>query len=103
MVYEMRTYTLHPGKVPEFEALIQNEALPHLTKYGTLVGWWSTEIGPLNEVIHLWSYDDLAHRERSRRLQAEDLTLAAFRPKAQQLVASQENKILVPSNFSPLR
>ena len=28
MVYEMRVYTLQPGKVPEFQALIENEALP---------------------------------------------------------------------------
>ena len=28
MIYEMRTYSLHPGKVPEFEAMIEQEALP---------------------------------------------------------------------------
>lgn len=103
MIYEMRTYTLHPGKVPEFEALIECEALPHLTKHAKLVGWWSTEIGPLNEIVHLWAYEDMGHRERSRKQQASDPTLAAFRPKAQRLVLRQENKILVPSNFSPLQ
>ena len=103
MIYEMRTYKLHPGKVPEFEALIESEALPHLTKFAKLVGWWSTEIGPLNEVIHLWAYEDMAQREESRKEQSEDPTLAAFRPKAQLLVVSQENRILTPSSFSPLR
>lgn len=103
MVYEMRTYSLYPGKVPEFEALIEQEALPHLRKYAELIGWWSTEIGPLNEVIHLWAYTDMGERERSRKRQAEDSTLAAFRPKAQQLVVRQESKILVPSSFSPLQ
>ena len=99
----MRTYTLHPGKVAEFEALIEREALPHLTKYASLVGWWSTDIGPLNQVVHLWAYENLGERERARRRQGEDATLAAFRPKAQQLVVSQESKILVPSSFSPLQ
>ena len=103
MIYEMRTYKLHPGKVPEFQALIEKEALPHLTKYAELVGWWSTDIGPLNEVIHLWAYRDMADREQSRKKQGEDPELAVFRPKAQQLVVTQENKILVPSSFSPLQ
>jgi hypothetical protein len=45
----------------------------------------------------------MGERERSRKRQAEDPTLAAFRPKAQQLVVRQESKILVPSSFSPLQ
>lgn len=103
MIYEMRTYTLHPGKVPEFEALIEKEALPHLTKYASLVGWWSTEIGPLNQVVHIWAYEGMGRREQARKRQSEDRALAAFRPKAQALVLSQESKILVPSAFSPLQ
>ncbi len=38
MVYEMRVYTLQPGKVPEFQALIEKEALPIISKYSKLVG-----------------------------------------------------------------
>ena len=103
MVYEMRVYTLHPGKVPEFEALIEKEALPHLTKHSTLVGWWSSEIGALNEVVHLWSYEDLAQRARARKALSEDAALQSFRPKAQALIVSQRNQILTPSSFSPLQ
>ena len=103
MIYEMRVYTLSPGKVPEFEAMIESEALPHLTRYATLVGWWSTEVGPLNEVVHLWAYDDLAARDAARRAQGEDAALQAFRPKAQALVQSQRNQLLKPSSFSPLQ
>ena len=66
MIYEMRVYTLHPGKVPEFEAMIEKEALPHLTRHAKLVGWWSSEVGALNEVVHLWAFEDLAARENAR-------------------------------------
>jgi len=34
--------------------------------YGKLEGYWSTEIGPLNQVLHLWSYQDLNERARLR-------------------------------------
>jgi hypothetical protein len=103
MVYEMRVYTLQPGKVPEFQALIEKEALPVINKYSKLVGWWSTEIGPLNEVVHIWAYEDLAHRTRARQAQGEDPQLQAFRPKAQAMIVSQYNKIMTPANFSPLK
>jgi hypothetical protein len=60
-------------------------------------------LGPLNEVVHIWAYDDLNHRERARKAQGEDPQLQAFRPKAQAMIVSQYNKILVPANFSPLK
>ncbi len=103
MVYELRVYTLQPGKVAEFQALIEKEALPIISKYSKLVGWWSTEGGPLNEVVHLWAYEDLNHRARARQAQAEDPQLQAFRPKAQAMVVSQYNKLLTPASFSPLQ
>ena len=34
--------------------------------FGKLEGYWSTEIGPLNQVMHLWSYSDLNERARLR-------------------------------------
>ena len=103
MVYELRVYTLQPGKVAEFQALIEKEALPIISKYSKLVGWWSSEVGPLNEVVHLWAYEDLNHRARARQAQAEDPQLQAFRPKAQAMVVSQYNKLLTPASFSPLQ
>ena len=103
MVYEMRVYTLQPGKVPEFQALIEKEGLPVISKYSKLVGWWSTEVGPLNEVIHIWAYEDMNHRAQARAAQGADPEMQAFRPKAQGMVVSQYNKILTPASFSPLQ
>src|ERR1700693_3428782 len=103
MLYEMRVYTLQPGKVAAFQELIEKEALPVISKYSKLVGWWSTEVGSLNEVVHIWAYEDPNHRERARKAQGEDPQLQAFRPKAQAMIVSQYNKILVPATSSPRR
>src|SRR5258707_15716458 len=67
MIYEMRVYTLQPGKVAAFQELIEKEALPVISKYSKLVGWWSTDVGALNEVVHIWAYEDPNHRERARK------------------------------------
>ena len=61
MIYEVRTYTLQPGGTPTFEAGFE-KSLPNRLKYSELGAFWHTEVGPLNQVIHVWPYEDLAHR-----------------------------------------
>jgi len=36
-----------------------------------LVGFFVSDIGPLNQVVHLWAYDSLAHREAARATMAQ--------------------------------
>jgi hypothetical protein len=67
MIYELRTYTLKQGSVPE---VAKNSGAVgrdiRRDDYGKLEGYWVTEIGPLNQVMHLWSYKDLNERARLR-------------------------------------
>ena len=65
MIYEVRTYALKPGSVEDFEDSFA-KALPHREKYSKLGALWHTEFGPLNQVIHVWPYDNLEHRDRVR-------------------------------------
>ena len=67
MIYELRTYTGKRGSVPAI--LKANEEVGRPVRgdnYGKLEGYWYTDIGPVNQVMHLWSYDDLVERERLR-------------------------------------
>ena len=34
--------------------------------FGKLEGYWMTEIGPLNQVLHMWSYNDFDERAQLR-------------------------------------
>ena len=52
MIYELRTYTLKPGKVAEFEERFAKR-LPFREKHSKLGAFWHTEFGPLNQVIFL--------------------------------------------------
>ncbi len=67
MIYELRTYTVRQGTLAD---TIKNAST--LSReirgdtYGKLEGYWSTDIGPLNQVMHLWSYTDLNERARLR-------------------------------------
>lgn len=67
MIYELRTYTLKAGTVAE-AAKVAGSVGREIRgdNYGKLEGYWMTEIGPLNQVMHLWSYPDLDERARLR-------------------------------------
>ncbi len=71
MIYEVRTYVLTPESVPEFEENFAN-SLPHREKYSRLAAFWHTEVGPLNQVIHVWPYDSHDDRIRIRAEAGKD-------------------------------
>ncbi len=95
MIYEMRTYDLKPGTVPEFEDRFA-EALPHREKYSKMAAFWHTEIGPLNQVIHVWPYEDLAERTKVRAEAAKDPN---WPPRTSDVVLNMESEILIPAPF----
>jgi len=97
MIYEIRTYTLMPGSVAEFEKRFES-ALPSRLQYSELAAFWHTEFGPLNEVIHVWPYDDLAHQTAVRRRLAED---PGWPPKSADLILTMQSEIFTPAAYSP--
>jgi hypothetical protein len=67
MIYELRTYTLRQGTLPDVVKAASTVSLDiRKDNYGKLEGYWQTEIGPLNQVMHLWSYQDLNQRAQLR-------------------------------------
>jgi hypothetical protein len=104
MIVEQRTYTLHPGKVPEYLRLYQAEGMAIQTRIlGRMVGYFTTEIGPLNQIVHMWGYDSFEDRARRRAEMAADKGWQAYIAKIQPFIQKQESKILVPTAFSPIR
>lgn len=102
MIVEMRTYTLHPGKVGPYLALYEAEGLATQTRIlGRLVGYYSTEIGDVNQVVHLWAYDSFEARSKRRAALFADPVWLAYIPKVVGMIVTQESRILNPARFSP--
>jgi hypothetical protein len=73
MIVEERTYTAQPGKAKEWLDYYEKHAFPIQQKYlGRCLGFFTTELGTLNQIVHLWVYDNLAHRESARAKMAQD-------------------------------
>jgi NIPSNAP len=104
MIVEMRTYTTQAGKVPAFTKAYQ-ELGEHIQVpiLGGLIGAFTTEIGPLNQVIHLWGYEDLADRAKRRGELAANPDWGKYIKEAVPLLDQMENKILVPLSWSPVK
>src|SRR5262245_60546362 len=59
MIVDHRTYELQPGRLRDFLALYEKEGLPVQMKHlGRLVGYFTTEVGNVNEIVHIWAYED---------------------------------------------
>src|SRR5262245_65436293 len=97
MIYEMRTYSLRTGAVAEFEERFAKRK-PLREKHSKLGGLWHTEFGPLNQVVHIWPYNDLSHRTAVRDAMAKDAELSAL-PGGRDLIVAQEADILIPAPF----
>src|SRR5438067_5073140 len=71
MIYEIRTYNLKPGCVAEYEKRFA-DGIEVRSKYSALYGFWHTDIGPLNQVVHIWSYESLQQRADIRATASRD-------------------------------
>lgn len=98
MIYELRTYTTPAGKAPELARLSGEIGRPiRGNDYGTLEGYWLTEIGALNQVHHLWSYNDLNHRAERRAALGENADWKnKYLTQAGPLILRQDIRLLNP-------
>ena len=98
MIYELRTYTLPPGKQAEYIKLSSEVGRKARgDRFGKLEGHWYTEFGTLNQVVHLWGYPDLNERDRLRgELAKNDDWTKGYLPQIRGMLLAQENKILSP-------
>src|SRR5262249_16849946 len=92
MIYEIRTYQVKVGSLAEVEKRF-GEAYEYRKKYSPLAAFWHTEIGPLNEIIHVWPYTDAADRARVRAEAAKDPN---WPPKIQEFILKMQSELLVP-------
>jgi len=97
MIIEMRTYQLKPASIPQFEERF-GAALPERLKFSPLAAFWHTEVGPLNQVIHVWPYDTF-----EQRIQVRTTAIASGKwpPATREFVVEQKSELFLPAPFSP--
>lgn len=97
MFIEMRTYALRPGTMAAFEERFV-EGLTARLQFSKLGGLWRSEVGCLNQVVHIWPYESFEERERIG--QAARKT-GKWPPNTHEFIITQESKIVQLAPFSP--
>ena len=97
MIYEMRTYDLKPRSQAEVEKRF-GEAYEKRKKYSELAAFWHTEIGPLNQIVHVWPYKDLGERNRIRAAAVKD---GIWPPPTTEFIVAMRSEIMIPFSVSP--
>jgi hypothetical protein len=104
MIVDVRTYTLVPRKLAKYVELFEKHALPVMQRHGLeLMGYYVSQIGPLNQVVHLWRYDSLADLDSKRTARDADPAWGAYLSLTEGMVLVQDNKVMRPTSFSPIR
>jgi len=102
MIVEERIYDLNNGCTADYVRLAEKEGIAiQRPILGNLAGYYTTEIGPLNQIVHLWAYEDLEDRARRRAKLMADPEWQKYIPNLRPLVRQMQNKILLPLAFSP--
>ena len=104
VIVEQRDYHVTTGKLAELVRLYEGEGIVIQQEVlGGFIGAFTTDVGALSTYTSMWRYDSFGEREARRAaLQARD-DWRAFLGKIQPLIHTQQNRILTPTAFSPIR
>ncbi|MBP8149033.1 MAG: NIPSNAP family protein [Comamonadaceae bacterium PBBC1] len=101
-IYELRTYSVIVGKMPEIVSHYKNEGWPVLAKHPQkLVGYFTGDVGALNQLIHVWKFDDDNDRRAFWAGVYGDAEFMAFAAKIRPLIHEQTNKLMLSAPWGP--
>ena len=103
MIYDMRIYDLQPGAVPRYMEAARDIVLKIREDHGVkLAGWYYTDIGPLNRIVHIWAYRDYAHFQEAREAVHNDPRWTGeYVPRVKGLVVRQQDMMMQGADFFP--
>ncbi len=104
MIYDYREYTLMPEKTTEYMAAVREVAKGIREKYGIkLAGWYYSDVGELNKVVHIWAFRDHEHmKEAKAQVAADPDWTGKYLPRVHGLIQSQKTYLMLSPDFAPV-
>jgi hypothetical protein len=102
-IYELRSYNLYVGMLAEAIEVYKTLGWPALVPHsaGRLIGYFTGDVGAMNQIVHLWRFEDDADRRAFWTEVYADKAFQAFGAKIRPLIQSQENKLLQAAPWGP--
>lgn len=103
MLYELRKYTLKVGTMATVLELYGNKGYPALTaeEKARLVGYFTSDTGTLNQIIHLWRFDDDAERRAHWKSVFSNAAFMEFAKDLRPNILTQENQLMNEAPWGP--
>ncbi|KAH6559726.1 hypothetical protein BASA50_004980 [Batrachochytrium salamandrivorans] len=101
-VHELQVHNVKPEAIEDYTALIC-EHYPRISKDQgievKLFGSWTTEIGELDQAIHIWEYNHYPGYIQTKGILAKDELHQAFQRKLRPMLRSRENQMMLEFAF----
>ncbi len=105
-VFEMRTYTTHPGRLEALHNRFRNHTNYLFVKHGmTLIGYW-TPADAKDALIYILGYPSMEAREKSWKAFMDDPEWKRVYEESHkdgQIVNKVESRFMNPTDYSPIR
>lgn len=105
MLLEHCIYVCRPGTLKKQLALYERMGKGPQTRHlGEPFAYLMTEVGNLNQYIHIWQYENAADREKRRAAMKADTDWQAYVEESDRLGALevQQNQLMTPVSFFPI-
>ncbi|KAL4234546.1 hypothetical protein ACF0H5_006188 [Mactra antiquata] len=93
-VYEYRAYYVKPEYVKSFVEL-SKQYMDIRMSHSKLTGYWISELGGINDMVHIWEYDSLSQRAGVRAgLAGDEAWMTNFIAKMMPWLIRQDNYLM---------
>jgi hypothetical protein len=102
MLYDVRTYTCHPGTLKKHLALYAEHGYEVQCRHlGAPLAYLLTDAGDVNSYTHIWVFASAADRADKRAAMQRDPAWAGYLEKSAEAgyLVSQNNRLMVPAPF----
>lgn len=99
-LYEKRTYDIIVGRMGDVQRLYTELGWPAIEAGGFdeyCVGYFTSDTGPLHQLIHIWRFDDDADRRAFWQRLFADEKFMEFAGQIRQNIAKQDVQLLNPA------
>jgi len=101
-IFELRSYTLQPGKLLEWESSWRS-GIEARKETVAPVGAWFSQVGRLHQVHHLWQYDSMEARREKRETAWQTKGWSDTVVKTGDYAKVMDTSVLEALPFSPLK
>ena len=102
-IIDLRIYTITVRKMPQFLDAFDRLGMPvQIRHLGAPVGVFVSDVGPLNQFIHLYAYDSISDFDRRRSARDADPEWPAYLAATAGMIEAQENRLIKACNLASL-